>query len=177
MAYTITRYLAGKPAQATLIFMRSELLTDIAQLAKVEADAMKVDEEHDRHIITDIAEDGYVDRVTRVIALAVDECRELLYPYTRSKVEEDEYRDNHLTEDSVYIIDMGIDTEWATGTVSYLERLIHEYLVCKVMADWLSITKPTSAETWAAKAEQAKTDIISAVNYRRHTIRRPLRPF
>ena len=71
----------------SLKFKRSELLYDCANLGYVHGDTMHTDDEHDRHQVMDIVEDGNVDRVTRILNLAMSEIREALYPYTKEEAQ------------------------------------------------------------------------------------------
>lgn len=67
-------------------FMRDELLYDIKNVAYVVADTLKTEDEHDRHQVFDIGEDGNVDRVTRVMNLSFAEVVEWLQRFTRLEV-------------------------------------------------------------------------------------------
>ena len=68
---------------SVLTILRPELLQDIAGMGYVEGDMIKTDDEHDRHQVQDIVEDGNVERVTRVLDLTFAEITELMYPYTK----------------------------------------------------------------------------------------------
>lgn len=67
-------------------FMREELLYDIKNVAYVTGDTLKTDDEHDRHQVIDVGEDGNVDRVTRMMNLAFAEVVEWLSRYTKLEV-------------------------------------------------------------------------------------------
>lgn len=166
--------------KVTLTFKREELLYDIKNMAYVEGDVMPTDNEHDRHQVIDIGEDGNIDRVTRIMDLTIAHCTELLYPYSKSDVDSEEERDNTLTETDEYKIVMKVPTDFSKSTVSYLEKLIHELVVYKVLSDWMSITNlrnPNSAANWAAKIQQLKDDIESTLNARMHRVRRTQTPW
>ena len=70
----------------TLTFKRKELIYDAENYSFVEGDIMKADDEHARHQVFDIAAEGNIDRVTRVLNLAHAECVEMLFPYTKSEI-------------------------------------------------------------------------------------------
>lgn len=95
-----------------------DIYYQIANCAFVEGHVMPVDDEHARHAVIDICQDGNRDRVEAVISVALDE--------------------------------LGLSLERAL-----LRPLACEYIVCRVMADWLSITKPEAAVRWQAKARSA----------------------
>lgn len=84
---------------------------------------MPLDDEHARHAVIDICQDGNRDRVDTVIAVSLDE--------------------------------LGM-----TSAQALRRPLACEYIVCRVMADWLSITKPAAAERWRDKAVRAMAAMV-----------------
>jgi len=160
----------------TLTFQRSELLYDISNNAFVEADIMGEGNEHAQHQTFDIAEDGNVNRVTRMLNLAHAECVEILYPFSKTAVENTETRSDALTEATSYSIVLSVPETFSKSTVDLLEHYIHEYLICRVLADWFSITKPEAAANWRGKMEEAKQSILDAKSIRLKRIRRGMSP-
>ena len=63
----------------TLSFLRDALIYDIQNNSYVVADVMEKDDEHAKHQVYDIAEEGNIDRVTRTLDRAFEECNDLLY--------------------------------------------------------------------------------------------------
>ena len=166
--------------QATLVFSRSQLLYDIKNIAYVEADVMPAEEEHQRHQVFDIAEDGNVDRVTRVMDLAVDKCKEILFPLTKTVVDEVESRDDNLKETPVYYIYLSLPQSFSKTTLDYLSKLIHEFIVYTVLVDWLSITDITNEsayQKWANKLSDVITEIGRAKSTKIRRARRTQTPF
>ena len=161
----------------SLVFKRSELLYDCANLGFVLGDTMHTDDEHDRHQVQDIAEDGNVDRVTRVLNLTISKVREALYPYTKVEAEDGESRIDTLVEVPYYTITMIVPDKFSKTTQTYLENLIHELLVDRVMEDWLSITYPEKATIWRTKADETLRQINIAKNFRMGKKLRPLHPW
>lgn len=127
-------------------------------------------------MVQDVGEEGNVDRVTRVLNLTVAKCRELLYPYTKNELHRTELNDT-LREPKVYGIVLSVPTDFSQTTLYLLENLIHEYLVCKAVSDWLSITNPAKAQVWEAKAEDAESEIRANLHARIARTRRRLHPF
>lgn len=161
-----------------LTFKRSELIYDAKNYSFVEGDIMTTDDEHLRHQVFDIAEEGNVDRVTRVLNLAHAECVEMLYPYTKEEItEEGVEMDDTLTIPEEYRIKLALPDGFSLSTVKLLKHLIHEYLVCRVLADWMSITNPGSQANWEGKFTALKTKIQTALVSRAGKIRRKLKPF
>ncbi len=155
----------GEKLKVTLTFKRAELLYDIKNCAYVESHVMTPDTEHARHMVADVGEEGNVDRVTRVLDLYVSLCRELLYPWAKKDISKTEF-DDTLKEREQYQIEMNVPNTFSQTTLTLVERMIHEYLVCRGVADWLSITNPQKAETWLAKAAEAESEIRVAIHSR-----------
>lgn len=164
----------------TLKFIREQLLYDIRNIAYVESDVMPGDNGHSRHQVADIGEEGNVDRVTRIMDLAFAAVTELLYPYTKSSVGEKEERTDEFKESEVYVIDLLVPDDFSKTTVDYLTRLIHEFVVYRVLADWMGIANlgnSESAGNWEAKASALADEIDSTLHARMRRVRRTLSPF
>lgn len=155
----------GRTLRVKLTFKRDQLLYDIRNNAYVESHVMDPDKEHARHMVADVGEEGNVDRMTRVLDLGVSMCREMLYPWAKREIEVTEM-DDTLRERKQYVIEMSVPETMSQTTLRLVERLIHEYLVCRGVADWLSITNAEKAETWLAKAAEAESEIRTAIHSR-----------
>lgn len=166
-----------------LCFKREQLLYDIKNYAYVESDMMddlrkgvEVDINHARHITADIGEEGNVDRVSRKLQLVYMDAVEMLYPYTKLEIQA-ETIDDDLTEPDEYVIEMSVPVTASRTTLMHLSTLIHEYLVCSVVADWLAITNPQASVSWRERMEAARVEINSVKNMRRGPVTRKLSPF
>ena len=167
-----------KHKEATLTFKRAELIYDASNYSFVEADIMPEGDECRRHQVFDICQDGNVNRVTRVLNLAHAECVEMLYPYTKQEIpDEQEALDDVLSEPETYEIKLTLPDGFSLTTVRMLENLIHEYLVCRVLADWMSITNPESEANWEKKFTTIRNKIRTSLVSRTGKIRRKLKPF
>lgn len=149
----------------SLTFSREQLLYDIKNYAYVESHVMSPDTEHARHMVADVGEEGNVDRVTRVLDLGVAKCREMLYPWAKMSISNTEFYDT-LQEQAQYRIDMTVPTTMSETTLSFVERYIHEFLVCRGVSDWLSITNPQKSEVWMEKANEAEREIGRSIHSR-----------
>lgn len=174
-------YCCGKEPKhkdATLTFKRAELIYDASNYSFVEADILPEGDECRRHQVFDIGQDGNVDRVTRVLNLAHAECVEMLYPYTKQEIsDEQEALDDVLSEPETYEIKLTLPDGFSLTTVRMLENLIHEYLVCRVLADWMSITNPESEANWEKKFTTIRNKIRTSLVSRTGKIKRKLKPF
>lgn len=162
----------------TLTFKRSELIYDAENYSFVEGDIMKADDEHARHQVFDIGQNGNIDRVTRVLNLAHAECVEMLFPYTKTEIPYTQTAlDDVLTVPEAYDIVLNLPIGFSMTTVQLLKHLIHEYLVCRVLADWMSITNPSSQANWEDKFRELKSKIQTSLVSRVGKMRRKCKPF
>lgn len=142
--------------RVTLRFKRKELLHDIANIGYVEGDLQSEEEkQHDSHQTQDIVEDGNVERVTRRLDLAYTTCVECLRPYTNVDLTEDIEIDDTYSETEMYEIVLEVESSFTRLHAEHLKNLIHEYLICEALGDWLSVTKVKASENWYLKAEKA----------------------
>ena len=159
-----------------LKFLRKELLYDIKNYAFVEADVMGEEKQHAQHVLAEIGEDGNVDRVSRILAVVHSAVIEMLFPYTKAEPIAEEI-DNCLHAPDEYVVELNVPNTMSRTTLRHLSRLIHEYMVYCVLADWLSITNPQAAANWSAKAEAIKKEIEEVKNLRRKAFTRATHPW
>ena len=76
-----------------------------------------------------------------------------------------------------YVIRLLVPDEYSKTTVRLIVRYIHEYMVCRVLSDWMSITNPPAAANWKAKQDEALEGMKEAVNFRTGRVRRTQTPF
>ena len=160
-----------------LEILRTQLLYDIRQMAYVEGDVMPADAQHTRHQVQDIGEEGNIDLVTRMMDVAVAECVEMLYPYSKKEVDSSTYMDDILQETGRYIVEMLVPDDFSRTTVTLIERYIHEYICYRVLAHWFTISAPDLAAKWLAKQEAAEVAIKDALNARIGRVRKTQTPF
>ena len=159
-----------------LRFKRSQLLYDIKNYAYIESHVMGDDREHAKHMLADIGEEGNVDRVSRILAVVHAAVIELLYPYTKSEPIEEEI-DNCLYAPDEYVVELHVPEDMSRTTLHLLSRLIHEYMVYRVLADWLAITNPEAAVNWAEKAEATEKEIEKAKSVHKGVFTRKSHPW
>ena len=138
---------------------------------------MRTDNEHAKHQVFDIAQDGNIDRVNRILDLAHAECIEMMYPYTKEPCDSEEVQDNSLSVKEQYQISMLVPDDFSKSTVSLITKLVHEYMVCRVLADWMSITNPSSQSNWQSKLDSIEEQIRNHLNARCGRVRRAQTPF
>ncbi len=149
-----------------LLLKREELLYDISNNCYIEGHIMTESNDEVRHTVQDVAQEGNVDRVTRVLDLAHADITERLYPFTQTEIHHPAV-DDKLRKKPVYGIFLSVPDSFSQTTVNLLGKLIHELLVCTATADWMSITNPEKEATWRQKAEAAIARINQVKGYRR----------
>ncbi len=161
----------------TLTLKRKELLYDIQNYAFVEADAIRSENEQDRQQVIDVAQEGNIDIVTRNLDIAYAECVEMMYPYTKEECDKEESRDDELKMTDEYVINLLVPDDFSKTTATFVARYVHEYMIYRVLATWLGMVYPASAEGWAIKAEDALQQIKVRLNARCRRVRRTQTPF
>lgn len=164
--------------RAALGFRRSQLLYDIENCSYIEGDILDREDYNTRRVIQDVGQRGNVDQVTRIIDLCVSRCRERLYPFTKREVgDRPMVVEDVLENERTYWITLSLPTGFSETTVEYLGKLIHEYIVCMVMYDWMSIVQPKKREIWREKGDGLEDEIKRSLKGRTGKIRRSLHPF
>lgn len=163
--------------RVTLVFHREQLLYDIKNYAYIEGHVWGEENQHAQHTLVEIGEEGNIDRVNRILATVHAAAVEMLYPYTKEEAEDDEVICDKMWTPEEYNIPMTVPATMSKTTLHLLNRLIHEFMVARVIYDWLSITHPDAAKNWINKALEAEEEINSIKNQRTGVLTRPAHPF
>lgn len=153
-----------------LMFDAEELLDDIREAAYVQGDAARVndnyghdlleqDREHKMHQWMDIVEDENIHRVRRVLALSLSECEQMLHKMAYVGMGGHASEDNMECEKTEYVIELRAHREFNQNSVTYLMRLINEYMTASVLSDHAARTYPEAMEYWTAKKVDAAASI------------------
>lgn len=138
-----------------IIIRRQQLIDDIASAAWVVADVEEGKETpHRLHQTFDICQDGNLPLTERLIGLALAEIELSLLPLLvcQGKHKPRKGIRNNLPEDMR--LRLNIKSGRGREAASRLIPVIHDYIVARVLEEWLSITLPASAPTWKRKAEE-----------------------
>lgn len=168
-----------KSANVTLVFHREQLLYDIKNYAYIEGHVWGEDSpeiRHAQHTLVEIGEEGNIDRVNRILEVVHAAVIEMLYPYTKQEPLNDEVICDRMWTPDKYQIKMKVPATMSRTTLHLLNKLIHEFMVARVIYDWLSITHPEAAKNWLEKAFEAADEINSIKNSRTGVLRRPSYP-
>ena len=167
----------SKRKQIEIILYRKSLLYDISNIAYIVADSAPDLDEKTRSVITDICEEGNVDRVTRIMNRAYNDLLNRLYAYTKERVLEENKINDLFSEPLEYKIQMMVPEDFSKTTVSALSEYLHEYMVDVVLVEWLSITKKDEVGIWQEKADAVLGRARSMINDRVGAIKRKLSVF
>lgn len=143
---------------------KKAMLYDIANMAYLVADTGE-NGNHTLHRVRDICEEGNIDRVSRVLGLAYSQLLTVLFPILRSPcfdINRDRSASPHDYE-FLFRRDEKIKYSLTTERKLKIKETCHEYMVCKVLADWLEITLPVAAEVWKFRYEKALKSLRTQV--------------
>ena len=171
------KYKEGNTFKITMNFKREALLYDIANVAYVEGAIQIKDSAHDASFTMDIVQDDNVDRITRILDRVYAQCVKYLSPYTDESITENIELNDDFEETEVYTIVMNVPKTFLKPYAKYIKTLIHEYMVCTSLYEWLAITKPNNAVYWGSKAADTLQDIRATLNTSTRVFERPISPF
>lgn len=137
---------------AKVFFNREDLLYEIAGMAYVVAD-VKVGQrsDHELHQTFDICEPGNVERVGHILSLAFIEATNMASALLR--------KDSAKCRAGFRLM---FRQEVDHSRVQLVGSLVKEYLIARVLDDWLTVTLPEAASVWNDKWRRAASAIRSA---------------
>lgn len=152
--------------------IKEELVYDIKNTAYTYADSIVVQDPHQKHNIFDVGEDGNRDKIARLMDVAVEDCRELLFAFTKQNVLGGEFSTNDWDECEgspesdldAYYLGLTVPPSWSHTSANTLAVYAHDYIVNKVMYDWLMIVYPDGATQFATLASEVAEKIKQAAN-------------
>lgn len=169
-----------------ILIRRAELIYDIANDAYIVSHVLPEEAECVRHMIADIADEGNIDRVDRIIQLALDYCVEMLYPYARIPLDACQYCeangvcfDNAMPEPGDRLLSLTFPSSYSQTTIRLMADYIHELVVARVLYGWLMLVGPDTkfAEAALMRVGNAKEGIVSCRNRRYGVLKRKQAPF
>lgn len=158
---------------------KASLIYDISNLAFVIGDVGD-DAPHIIHQLRDICQEGNVDRVARILGLAYSKVLNVLSPILKDTTPSLCHDFSASVHDYVFDFDESASNAFNVSPEKKFElkETIREFMVCFVLADWLSITYPEMAETWKKRADDCLTAIsLSVSSLSASHLHRKLSPF
>lgn len=175
-------------------FKKEALLYDIANISFVIADIHPEINLEALHQLQDVCQGGNLDRVARILGLAFSRVTDIMAPILKHRHPERDVKDRSAdVRDYILIIEesklagnischkTGLSGRLSADTGQNIRNIVHEYLVCRVVADRLSVVMPALAGVWREKAAIAEEalSIVTAqlLTSQNLTWRRNIHPF
>lgn len=153
---------------------KNELVYDIKNTAYIFADSYTGKDTTDRQLKNafDIGEEGNRDKLARILDSAVEDCRELLYRYTKTEMrgggfdtnEWSECTGSAANEEEAYYLAMRMPEGMSKTSIHSMATYIHDYIVNESLYEWMMLILPEAADRFWALAEDKKQKIKDASN-------------
>lgn len=167
--------------------LKKELVYDVKNTAYTYADSISssVADPHLIHNIYDVGEDGNRDKLARILDSAIEDCREMLFRYTKMEMlgggfdsnEWEECIGSPTNEEESYYLAMRMPNGFSQTSVHTMMVYIHDYIVNQCLYEWLMIVYPDGADRFWALVEDKKQKIKDASNRSAGRPRIRLHPF
>lgn len=126
---------------------KKELVFDIKNTAAAYADSISssVEDSHLIHNIYDVGEDGNRDKLARILDSAVEDCKEMLFRYTKMEMlgggfdsnEWEECIGSPTNDEDAYYLAMRMPSGFSKTSVHTMTVYIHDYIVNQSLYEWL----------------------------------------
>lgn len=166
---------------------KKELVFDIKNTAAAYADSISssVEDSHLIHNVYDVGEEGNRDKLARILDSAVEDCKELLYRFTKMEMlgsgfdsnEWEECIGSPTNEEESYYLAMRMPNGFSQTSVHTMTVYIHDYIVNQCLYEWLMIVYPDGADRFWSLAEEKKQKMKDASNRSAVRARITLHPF
>lgn len=166
---------------------KDELVFDIKNTAYIYADSnVRADTDlHTLHNVFDIGEDGNRDKLARILDAAVEDCREVIFRYTKRNMSYGGFDSNEWEEcigsptndEEAYYLSMTMPRDFSSTSIHTLAVYIHDYIVNQSLYEWMLLAYPNGAENFKVLAEEKKQKIKEASNHSAGHLRIRLHPF
>ena len=167
--------------------LKKELVYDIKNTAYTYADSISssLTDPHLIHNIYDVGEVGNRDKLARILDSAVEDCKEMLFRYTKMEMlgggfdsnEWEECIGSPTNDEDAYYLAMRMASGFSRASVHTMTVYIHDYIVNQSLYEWLMIVYPDGADRFLALAEDKKQKIKDASNRSAGRERIRLHPF
>ena len=167
--------------------LKKELVYDIKNTAYTYADSISssVTDPHLIHNIYDVCEVGNRDKLARILESTIEDCREVLYRFTKMEMlgsgfdsnEWEECIGSPTNEEEAYYLALRMPNGFSSTSVHTMTVYIHDYIVNQSLYEWLMVVYPDGADRFWALAEEKKEKIKNASNRSAVRARIRLHPF
>lgn len=146
-----------------LTFSIDDILSSIRNLSFVQWDVAAAEIDAAKELIADILEDANVPRVNEIITVAIRECEQTLFSFVKQEAADGEVIGDS-TPTGTYEIDMLVPKGYSRTTLQSIRDLIKEYVVCRVLQDWIGIVNPPLSVGWAERSNRMLSQIETEAN-------------
>lgn len=159
--------------QADIIIKTANMHYRVSNLAYIEAQSMEAAPQR----MTDICEDGNIDRVDDVMRTAVHEVYDLLLPYSKSVTGCDNTADDNEHTSGGWNILLHLPDDFPEAEVDGIGTQAVEYISSRILKDWCALVKPESMPLWNERMQEAKENLSRALMKRCRRVRRTMSTF
>ena len=156
---------------ATIRIDKDSIFEQIAKKTSYIGSKMKDEDAYDNIFTTDEDNEFFEEH----FELAHAECVEMLYPYTKKDITEN--IEDTETPSASYDIVLTVPQEMSQTTVSLVERQINEYIVSRLIAEWMMVSDMNLHAYWIERYTSIRRHINTTLISRMKPLRRTLRPF
>lgn len=158
---------------ASITFLADEVIADVRSAAWLESELHQDLDRHRRHQMADICEEGNIERVRRVLSVAVAEARMALAPALHPPGVAIDVNILQFRQRWIFRLMYSPDA----ATLIFIREKIHEFLVAAVMADRTDVIIPSASSLWRERKACALEALAEAAASIPSCGRRPLSPF
>ena len=160
----------------TMVLQQEELVQDIRNNAYIVADAIKTDNPDDRARIRDIAELNNREKMFRWMDLSVGMVANFLTLWSAKYNSGNTLVSDRYKELACYHIHLEVPKGFPENTFIYVKDLAHEFVVSRVLYEYLKIVWPDAAAVWKETADGLEEKIKDIANKQYGIIYRPFSP-
>ena len=153
---------------ATIRIDKDSIFEQIAKKTSYIGSKMKDEDAYDNIFTTDEDKEFFEEH----FELAHAECVEMLFPYAMKEI-----TDSEEVQDDGYSIVITVPKEMSQTTVSLVERQINEYIVSRLIAEWMMVCNIDSHSYWLERYTSIRKQINRTLLSRMKPLRRTSRPF
>lgn len=154
--------------KATIRIDKDSIFEQIAKKTSYIGSKMKDEDAYDNIFTTDEDKEFFEEH----FELAHAECVEMLFPYAMKEI-----TDSEEVQDDGYSIVITVPKEMSQTTVSLVERQINEYIVSRLIAEWMMVCNIDSHSYWLERYTSIRKQINRTLLSRMKPLRRTSRPF
>lgn len=154
--------------KATIRIDKDSIFEQIAKKTSYIGSKMKDEDAYDNIFTTDEDKEFFEEH----FELAHAECVEMLFPYAMKEI-----TDSEEVQDDGYSIVITVPKEMSQTTVSLVERQINEYIVSRLIAEWMMACNIDSHSYWLERYTSIRKQINRTLLSRMKPLRRTSRPF